>query len=844
MRRSKYLLLFSALIVGCLSVLAAAADRDRSGEPALRTGPGGAPRSAGSTSEPRRLLSPTVARKFYEVAYELGKSEGAGPGETEQAIVLLRAAMSLDGGADYVRPLLLELACRDTGTDYSKLVQGLLQDYVNESADLKISRDAIMYLLRRLNSREERESLLGQMLQQFSSKKPVLGSDVATLLGELASEKLDLDSAGFYFAQAYRNNKYNTVAFSRLAELFPDRLGPELYLERLRLALRENPSDIDAALELAQYAERLGLYEIAGQAYNYTADLFGYLYPSEALPAKIYLPWAICSYNTERSEHKCLQIAQLARKDGRFDLLMEALAGKAATKMGDGQQATQIFQAAEEKAGQLLLQGPEEANKPGLRPSDISELQQVGAKQFAWFYCFALPNPQKALEWANRAYSTDPNSASAAGILAYALVMNDQSQWKWAKPMLDNYKRTQIADVALAQIQISEGKKAEAVETLKSAIARDPGSFAAERAKEILVERGTEYIPPIDAGVVRNVLEQMFGRTIVPKFTEPDRLISIQFNIRGNKFPYGSDFGGVVAITNNSTEPLVISDAGLFKGNIRIDAEVTGDLSRTMPKLVSVKVRTDFLIEPGQSILVPVRLITGELRRIMLTHPQASLDIGFTLYLDPVVGADGIVTNRLVTMAPTRVSVKRPGLELTGKYLRNRFNLISTGHQGQKIKTAQLFVGLLMEQYAMSNRKPPYKFMYADWMPTMFRNALIHESGLLLNAADAEWVVKAYAMAEMLSLPLDHELLTAVAENLNNTNWPVRMMAIYLLAKTQDKQFDKVLGWAAKYDSSAFVQDMAVALGAAGALGRQELNGIPEPEAVEKAIFGEPAEEK
>ncbi|MBA7669772.1 hypothetical protein ES703_77906 [subsurface metagenome] len=68
-------------------------------------------------------------------------------------------------------------------------------------------------------------------------------------------------------------------------------------------------------------------------------------------------------------------------------------------------------------------------------------------------------------------------------------------------------------------------------------------------------------------------------------------------------------------------------------------------------------------------------------------------------------------------------------------------------------------------------------------------------------------------MAEMLSLPLDYELISAVAKNLNNTNWPVRMMAVYLLSKNADRNFDNVLDWTAKNDSSKFVRDMAIALG-------------------------------
>ena len=119
-----------------------------------------------------------------------------------------------------------------------------------------------------------------------------------------------------------------------------------MYLDHLRLVLRENPMDIDAALAFAQYAEQLQLYEVAAGGYQYCADLFSYLYPSEPLPARIYLPWAISSYNTQRNKQKCLEIAQAIRQRGRFDILLEAIAGRAAAKIGDANEAGRIFRAA------------------------------------------------------------------------------------------------------------------------------------------------------------------------------------------------------------------------------------------------------------------------------------------------------------------------------------------------------------------------------------------------------------------------------------------------------------------------------------------------------------------
>ncbi len=767
-----------------------------------------------SSIEDRKLFSSSVSQKFYEIAYELtsarsrlgearrspaaepAHSEDVNGSQLDQAIVFLTAAMKLDNNTRDVLPLLIKLACRKPDKDHSALVYNLLMDYVDESADVEVAKKAVVYLLGQLNTREQREKLLESAiggLGALGGKNVILGSELSTLLGLLKAEKADLEAAEFYLMQAYKRNRYNKLAFAKLAELKPERIGPTIYLERLRLALRENPSDIEAALTFAQQAEQLQLYETAAGIYEYCADLFTYLYPSEALPAHIYLPWAISSYNTQGNQSKCLQIAQRIQQEGRFDLLVEAIAGKTATKIGNGELATQIFQAAEKKA-----------------------LSSIDVKQLAWFYCFVLPFPDKALDWANRAYKTEPNSPAAAAILAYALVMNNQMEW--AKPLINinNSQRNQIADLTLAQIQLVEGQKDSAIETLKAAIIKDPGSFAAERAKEILAQQGEKYTPPIDPNAVLTMLENVFGRTLVPAFTPPEKIFSVQLNIRGNEFPYGSEFGGNVTIINNSAEPFVISDDALFKGNIRIDADISGDLNRKIPNLVSAKIRTALLIEPGRSILIPVRLITGELRKTLLTYPQASLDIEFTLYLDPVTTSlqkEGKITNRLTYLEPISVRIKRPGIELTGKYIRSRFNLISKGSVGQKIKTAQLFTGLLKEQNEMLKRKPLYRFKSADWMGPLLRSALLHKSGLLHNPANGQWVVKVHTMAEMLSLPLDYELISAVAKNLNNTNWPVRMMAVYLLSKNADRNFDKVLDWTAKNDSSELVRDMAIALG-------------------------------
>ncbi len=754
------------------------------------------------------LSSPSAAERFREIAYELAYAENVTGPEIDQAIILLTAAKSLRIESGDIEALLLRLAVRRTDRDYSQQIVLWLQDYVDASADRTIVMDAIRYLLDRLNSREERQALLEQLVSRIGNRNPAIDSELATQLGLLMLEKGDSEPARFYLVQAYSNNKYNKAAFAKLAELAPKEIGAAPYLEHLRLVLRENPFNISSAMNFSQYAERLQLYEVATQSYQYCAELFRYLYPSEPLPPHIYLPWAISSYNAPNGQSTCLQIAENVRKAGRFDILLEAIAGRAAARMGNADEAQRIFRQAQERARQLLESGT--AQPPAGGAGGATPVREVNPKQFAWFYCFADPNPPKAIEWANKAFSAEPNSPAAASLLAYALSISNQLEW--AKPLQQASEGSQISDLVQAKIELAAGGKTQAMQTLRIAIAKDASSLAAEKAKDMLRELGAEYTPPVSADMLLAFLRENVGRTIVPQFVPADKMLDVQFSIRGSDLSYGTELEGVVAVINRGTEPLVITRDSLFQGGIRISAQVTGDIKKEIPNLVSRTIRTDLTVPPGRSLVHLIKLSTGELRRLLLTYPQATLNIQFTLYLDPVAAANGSVSNRLVDLKPATLSVTRPGVSITASYVRNRFNAISSGQDGQKIQTAQLFTGLLKEQYAMAEHGTLYAFRYAEWLPNLLRSALLADSGLLLGGGQGEWVVKVNTMADMLSMPIDQDLATAVARSLSHPAWPVRLMAVYLLAHNSGGDFGKVLDWVARNDTSELVRSIAMSL--------------------------------
>ncbi len=772
------------------------------------------PAAAQPASEAGQLSSESCSLAFYNLACDIIHSKNINQVEAEKAIVLLKAARDLDNKADFVVSDLIQLCWRYPERDRSDLIYELLTDYLEEKTDRQTLKMAASYLLDKTNNRNQRELLINGLLQISRAKNSYLSSELLTSLGLLRSELSD-PNTGMYFIGAYNYNEYNRLAFAKLLELMPDELNPLAYLEHLRLIFGENPLDINSAVNFAEYARKLQLYQAATDAYEYCSQLYRYLYPSQKLPSYIYLPWSISAYNTERSRYKCLQIADEVEKEGGFDLILKAITAKASVKMDDKEQAVKMFEEAEKKAKANYFA---ETGKQ----SQTSKIETCSS--LAWFYCFAREDANQALEWATKAHAIEPNSSTTNGLLAYSLMMNKQTEQ--AKEIAQKFQLNQVANLALAQVQILQGQREVAVQTLKEAIEKDAGSFEAEIAKQKLSEQGEKYTPQLDTEAIEAALISSTERPFVPKFMPPDKILSFRASLRGSKFLYDKDFGASLTIKNNSTEPIIISDDGLFSGNIRVDAKIRGDINKDIPNLLSLKYQPIEPIEPGKSLFIPLNLNIGELRRILTGHPQASLGILFTFYLDPVITENKKVANRLADIEPVVCRATRTAEKISSSYLRYRINSLSGGRQGQKVRTAKLFAALLAEQQDMFKRRTSYQFMYADRMPAVLKSALQK------CLKDEDWNVKMQTMAVMVGLTLDSKLTNDVAENLNDSEWPARLMAMYLLEKN-GYDFGKILDRTARYDSNPLVREMAVALGGTAPEPKSEPEPVVPPGLIE-----------
>jgi hypothetical protein len=469
--------------------------------------------------------------------------------------------------------------------------------------------------------------------------------------------------------------------------------------------------------------------------------------------------------------------------------MLEAIAARAALKLADSNQANQIFNKAEKKAKEIYN-------------SDKSNIEL--AKKIGWFYCFARPDANQAFEWAERAYSVEPNSPMAAALFAYCLLTKKQDNQ--AKQLAEKFQDNQIAQIVLAKLAPADAEPNKTAENLKTAIAKDSSSLEAEVAKKMLSELGQSYaaLPDVNAAVLN--LQSSLERPLVPAFAPPDKILSFEFNLSGTRFGYTKDFGATLTIKNISAEPIIISDNGLFTGRLRVDAKISGGITKTIPNLVNLKIEPTEPIKPRKSIQVDLNLMTGQLRQILLECPQADFSIDFTVYIDPVI-TDGQTINRLADIKPLKCRVERTGEKITGQYLQHLYDSITKGYSGQKVNAARLFAGLLAERSNLSRNKIFYKTFQAENLTQFLK------SGLLKCLADEDWEVKTQTLTAMNLVPVDQTFTKQLFENLNDTSWPVRLMAVYLLAE-KDPDFRKILDSTAMYDSDESVRDMAVAFGA------------------------------
>lgn len=750
--------------------------------------------AATAQSGQEAVFSPQTASVFIKTAQEMFRDNIA---DSEPAIRFLEAAAAMDRNSTQIPELFLRIGaevCADR-VDSVESLDSAIKAYVSRQSDLEIVFGAIRCMLAHQNSRQDREVMLDKMLRRYATVNPVLASELATQLGLLAAEKADAAGAKNQLTYAFQANPYNQLAFDKLQELLTAEnlsISPQVYSVQLRRMLDANPYKLSSVLQYADLLRQMELYSYAARMYEYADSLFGYHTSGQQSGQTIYLPWMLSCYRSPQLYSQCLDLAERFRSKDVFDLMLEAIAGRAAVKMGRTDQARSLLEQAALKAEQML--GEKDLVLP------------IYPEHLAWYFSFILERPDSALAWSNQAFSQAPDRRGVRSIFAYTLAVNGQYELaqQYAEPLA---KSDQVAAITMALVRQHEEAKQTAIDLLRGTIAQSPDSFEAEKARTLLSNLGADYLAPTYIQEVEKVLEETFGPRVCPTYLAPRQRFSTKMLFSGGDVFYGAELDPRLVIENNSSAPLVIQNGSMLNGSIRVDAAVRGDLTLDIPNVLTTHIYPSRPVMPNEHIFIPLDLNTGTLRRLLATYPQATVEVEFTVYLDPVVLEDGTVVPALKDMPPVRATVRRRGVHLTREYLMQRLDALAKGQEGQKIQAARLFTGLLAEQEAFRQGQAQYKYTEVEQslLIDAVRRSLMDENWRLrVNTLDAIYSV---------TIPIDYTLIETLSSNLNHDRWPVRFMTLTLLSRLQKGSFGAVLDWTAQYDPYPLNRRLAVALG-------------------------------
>ena len=706
-----------------------------------------------------------------------------------QAELMIRTAHNLGSGTVSCLQEYLKAVELIPNQDNSSLVMSMLKTYVNRTSDLKPALNAVEYLLDKQNSRREREGLLVRILDTVGPNNELFASSIASELAILSAEKGDYDAARIFFVKSYQSNPYNSLAFVKLSQIDSNFINVQRYLYYLRNLLVQDRYNLDIAVRYASALYANGLYSYSVPAWAYCATLYEKIYPGQPLSSDIYLPWALAAYNSPKDTRLCINIAETVRNSGINNIILETIAAKAAFKSNDKELGNIIIADAEASYKKLLSNGEK----------DIA----ISQMKFAWFYAFAKSDKEKSLYWANQAINTDSENKQVMVFLAFVLTQNEL--YETAQEVLDliDTEDNQLALLSKAMIALHDDQP-EGLKQLKEVVRMDAGTIEASYALSLIRENGSEFISLVDTTAIEDYLQNYFPNNVVSQYKSISDVINVKFNSNGVEYGYNSDIVASIVVSNVSSDRLYVADGGVFNGNLRVDAVITGDLSEKFENVCLKEVIPGTLVEPGQSLFIPLKFTNLDFINFLERHPQASLEIKLIAYLDPFIQDDKVYSS-ILDLGPIEYQIRRNDIRVTRKFLMQKLDTLAKGRTGQKLAALKLFAGLYHEQGLLGQKNPPYKYIYTQ--PELLKSALIR------GLSDTDWTTKMYALELLSDIEIDYDLSVALSECINDRNWPVRMLALKILDESNTAGSIQILDWAVKYDPRAEVKEMAQILG-------------------------------
>ncbi len=737
-----------------------------------------------------------------------------------EGAVFLQAAAELDlHNADAWHDL-ARIYMFEATSDPGRATEAVEQYLTLEPEDASILLDWMNYRVNLLEDREKREFFLKQNLYIFQ-EHPRVYSAAELLLANFAEQKGLTDEARQWAGLAANAYQYNINALAQWVSYGPAQPKPETleglteeqianynvqlqnqyYLHiarRWRLQLRNNPYDLNATLSLINVLENLGEYQLAQDYYPHALKLMGDDPAAGQLRRnRLIGAWSGKQYNT------VIELAEAARHDDPDHPVVNALIAKAYDQLGLSTDAQNIRR----RIANRLTEVIQETDNP---PADL--LAQAG-----WFFAFAQKDPALALEYTQAAFQLEPEQQMFKSLYAYSLALN--GQYTEAENTLNGVpENDNTAALAWSMILRKKGENENALAKLTNAFAgmlHEEIQAAIDQLNTILqIESETEDNAVAPVTFIQTQFNAEFDNKDMALVDTPADFLQCGLKLTKDIFYFDDPIKVQVYLTNigPSNSTLIIGPQGVVRGDVLITAQVLPISGSTAPKnqpletaqnqqvfiLSNLNLVSRAVLKAGRSNTSTEYLNKGQLRQLLVNHPQRTYQITFQAYLDPLVTADGQLTSGIPDLHPQPITVTRKAFEPNAKRINMQMRLLRTGSANERIRAASLLGGLLRENTLAHQGKLRYRVLEID-APAL-QDALAEN----LKHDDARvrgW--SAWALCQATPGPTS-TAWTRLPELLSDANWFTRLLTAEALRSSADLQ--EFFDWAAATENNPLLQ--------------------------------------
>jgi len=696
---------------------------------------------------------------------------------------MLEAARILDESNSDAAILLAEsLEALGDGPGATKV----LGDYIRLETEDEVALAKVISLnLETIQTSEERLGYLSNLASRPGLPEGVKGvifQELARLSFEAAEEK-----AGWaLLSQAIKTDPYNLAARQKMLE-HPEVAGRAFQrVGLLAEMVRINPLRVPVVWAFANTLDELGLHREAQKWYKCALGIHTAGASGSEIAADEWLDLA-SSYTMSRDYDKALKVLNplVKRYPERVDIriwLFRAERGRGQKELAENQLAT---------AEKLLLRQVE-AN-----PSDVTVVSQM-----AWFYLQDKPDKDKALEWSNKAIGLDAENRQAQLCMGLTLLSNGQVDA--ARAQLEPLAKNDAwAQLGMMRIMLTEEHTAEEIlKELWITFSRHSGGWVGLALRELIQVQGTDIDVNAYFEQLRQKISAQLGNAADLRdfYRHPKDYLFLKILPSKPDYDYREPLMLHISLTNMGSITISMGPGMMVNPRVLMSARLSGGLQMELKHYDFASLYKKRRMDMGQGLSDTVRLDRGKLRSILRRYPQETITIRISCILDPqVVGQDEFLPSMGGQTSKETVLV-RYGFRPSPKAMERLYRTLKEGPVRSKITTAILLGDLL------ANSQNPQAIPEAK-KPRAVNEKRI-TAALVKTARDANWRVRAWFGEALQYARLDGELSTALADQIRDPHWLVRLMAVRT-AGNRGQNWSEILRRVAQTDSDRLVRQMA-----------------------------------